>query len=179
MSAATAGRGIALVVVAAALGLLLLGKALDGPSSAEITGDAVSSGTPTDDTTPADSSTTVPVTAAPTTVAAAIDPNVKVIVANGSGVGGVAGRYTDTLGAAGALMGTPTNLAEGQPRVDGTTVYYVSPQAEPTARAVAATISNPTVTVPVAALPSADLIENADIQGSGVVVVVGRDLAAA
>lgn len=180
---AGAWRGIVVVVVAAGLGLLLLGKALDGPSSAEIaTGDggaAIGGGTDPDTSTPVvdpAATTAVPPTAPPTTATAAIDPAVKVIVANGSGVGGVAARYSEQLGAAGALVGTPTNLAEGQPRQAGSTVYYVNPESEPTARYLAAALSNTTVAVPVASLPSADLIENSDLQGAGVVVVIGQDL---
>ncbi len=174
-SALTAGRGIVLVVVAAALGLLLLGKALDGPSSAEVQS-AGPQASGSDTTVPEGGTTTAAVTAAPTTAPASINPQVKVIVANGSGTAGVAGKYTDQLNAQGALLGTPTNSLQ---RVDGSTVYYVNPDAEPTARAVSAIISNPTVTVPVAALPSTDIIENADIQDAGVVVVIGRDLGAA
>lgn len=179
---AGAWRGIVVVVVAAGLGLLLLGKALDGPSSAEIAGGggaAIGGDTDPDTSAPVvdpAATTTVPPTAPPTTAPAALDPAVKVIVANGSGVGGVAGRYSQELGAAGALVGTPTNLAESQPRVAGSTVYYVNPESEPTARYIAAALSNTTVAVQVASLPSADLIENSDLQGAGVVVVIGQDL---
>ena len=172
---ATAARGVVVVIVAVGLGLLLLWKGLDGPSSAGVVTQGNDPGADGADTSVAVATTLVP----PTTTAppAVYDPQVKVIVANGSGVGGAAGRMQERLGGElGALLGNPTNLAGGT-RVDQTTVYFTNPQYEPSARAIAATLSSTTAQVAVLPLPSAELIENGDIQGAGVVVALGRDLA--
>ena len=171
---ATAGRGVVVVIVAVGLGLLLLWKGLDGPSSADI---ATSPDLGADDT---DTSVAPPTTLAPPTTTAppaVYDPQIKVVVANGSGVGGAAGRLQERLGGElGALVRNPTNLAGGT-RVDETTVYFTNPQFESSARAMASHLSTTTTHVEVLPLPSVELVENGDIQGSGVVIALGRDLA--
>ena len=63
------------------------------------------------------------------------------------------------------------------PRLIATTVYFTNPQYESSARAIAQHLSSVTAQVAVLPLPSADLIENSDIQGAGVVIALGRDLA--
>jgi len=170
-----AARGVVLVVIAAALGLLLLAKALDGPSSADVSA-TPGGGGPGGVVVTTTATTVAPATT--TTVAPVYDPTVKVIVANASGVGGAAGRLSERLGGElNALLGTPTNQPDNAPDVDETTVYYTNDAAIPSANAIAAHLSTPTTVVEVEPLPSTDLVENGDIQGAGIVIMLGRDLA--
>lgn len=171
----TAARGVVLVVIAAALGLLLLAKALDGPSSADV---ATSPGGGGPGGVPETTTTTSIAPATTTTVAPVYDPTVRVLVVNASGVPRAAAALTDRLGGElGILPGTPADQPEGVPDLDQTTVYYTSPEAAPSAQAIANHLSTQTTVVEVAPLPSTELIEGGDTQGAGVVIVLGRDLA--
>lgn len=170
-----AARGVVLVVIAAALGAFLLAKGLDGPSSADVNANPGAGG-------PAGVvQTTTATTVAPATTTTAVpvyDPTVRVLVVNASGVQGAAGALTERLGGElGILPGTPTDQPDGVPDIDQTHLYFTSPEAEPSARAIAAYLSSPTTTVPVDPLPSTELIKDGDTQGAGVVVMLGRDLA--
>ncbi|MBT5206623.1 MAG: hypothetical protein HOM00_05935 [Acidimicrobiaceae bacterium] len=143
-NAAAAPRAALLIGVAVAIGLLLLWKGLDdSPVAADrpapaITDDVTDAdpGTGTADpdvmTTepvagePDDADAVAPTSAVPTTTAALFptpthDPNeVKVLVANGSGVSGAASKVTDMLSPLGWIMESPANADK-----TGTTrVYY-------------------------------------------------------
>ena len=144
-NAAAMPRAAFLVGVAVAIGLLMLWKGLDdSPLAADrqapaLTDDVAGadSGTggadPAVVTTepvggePADADVVMPTSAAPTTTEALFpttpthDPNeVKVLVANGSGVSGAAGKVTDMLSPLGWTMESPANADK-----TGTTrVYY-------------------------------------------------------
>ena len=143
-NAAAMPRAALLVGVAVAIGLLMLWKGLDdSPVGADRQASAI-----TDDVTDADPGTggadpavvttepvaggeadadaVAPTSAVPTTTGALFptpthDPNeVKILVANGSGVSGAAGRVTDMLSPLGWTMESPANADK-----TGTTrVYY-------------------------------------------------------
>lgn len=106
-----------------------------------------------------------------TTVAGQREPgDVSVLVANGSGVAGLAGQLSEEVGAAGYETAQPANIDEDAP-VSSSTVYYAEGYADE-AEAVAATLSPPP---PVAPMP--DPAPVADLRGATVLVVVGPDLA--
>ena len=143
-NAAAMPRAALLVGVAVAIGLLMLWKGLDdSPVGADRQASVI-----TDDVTdadpgtggadpavvttepvggePADADVVTPTSAAPTTTEALFptsthDPNeVRVLVANGSGVSGAAGKVTDLLSPLGWTMESPANADK-----TGTTrVYY-------------------------------------------------------
>ena len=135
-NAAAAPRAFLLIGVAGVIGLVLLWKGLDstpgtvapadGPVVADSQGDeapADQAGDTPADETPADSGTDAPADESPaTTVAPAPTttedffpkpthaPNeVNVLVANGSGVSGAAGKVTDMLSPLGWAMESPAN----------------------------------------------------------------------
>ena len=130
-NAAAAPRAFLLIGVAIVIGLVLLWKGLDtspsgqapAPSASAPTteapdpGDAgtgAGSSSGSTDTTPTTAATT-PTTVVPTTTAPPMPepthaPNeVKVLVANGSGVSGAAGKVTDMLSPLGWAMESPAN----------------------------------------------------------------------
>jgi hypothetical protein len=96
--------------------------------------------------------------------------DVSVLVANGSGVTGLAGELSERVGAAGYETAQPANIDEDEP-VSSSVVYYADGYADE-AQAVAATLSPPP---PVAPMP--DPAPVADLRGATVLVVAGPDLA--
>lgn len=124
---AAAGRGIALIALAVAIGVLLLSKGLDdgGLFAVDSTSPAVA--TPVDDETElADPSPTSVVVEAPvpTTVVAPVARNpaeVKIFVVNGNGVAGIAKANVDALKPAGYNVLAPGNTTE---RPAATMVYF-------------------------------------------------------
>lgn len=159
-------RGIGLIVVAVLLGVVLL-KATDSPepfreeSTAGATTDP--DGAEAGEGEGAEESTT-------TTVAPARNPaEVAVLVANGSGVSGAAGRVAETLKGSNYQMKESTNTTSA---AEASFVYYAEGY-EADARAVAALLTpSPTVQ----AMP--DPIPVRDLAGANVLVVVAADLAA-
>jgi hypothetical protein len=129
------------------------------------TGSATEGDDEGDDETAAGSSTTT------TTVAGQREPeDVSVLVANGSGVAGLARDLSDQVGAAGYETAEPANISEDD-AVSSSTVYYADGY-EAEAESVAATLSP---RPPVAPMP--DPAPVADLRGATVLVVVGPDLA--
>jgi len=126
-NAAAAPRAFLLIAVAVIVGLVLLWKGLDSapsgqtsaPSSPASTtavpaGDTGATDSGSTDVTPttaaATPTTSVSTTTAPPMPAPTHAPNeVKVLVANGSGVSGAAGRVTDMLSPLGWAMESPAN----------------------------------------------------------------------
>ncbi len=163
-SGPVAGRGILLVAVIAALGVLLLWRALDNPPP----GDSVVAGTTT---TVAETTTTlVPETT--TTSLAPVDPaGVKVLVANAAGVQGAAGRMTDALKAKNYVTLSPTTAQ--QKDLAATVVYYVDGN-QAAAQQVAADIGAAATAVQLITVPPP---AGVDIKDAVVVVLLGRDLA--
>ena len=143
-NAAAMPRAALLVGVAVAIGLLMLWKGLDdspvaaGRQAPAITDDVTDADPATGGADPAvvptvpvaggeaDADAVAPTSAVPTTTEALFptpthDPNeVKILVANGSGVSGAAGKVTDMLSPLGWTMESPANADK-----TGTTrVYY-------------------------------------------------------
>ena len=159
-------RGILLIVVAVLLGVVLL-NATDDPepfTAAESGEDAGGRGAePADeeaDTTSTESTTT--------TLAEPHDPaEVTVLVVNGSGVRGVAGRITEQLKASNFVTAEPGNVEP----VESSRVYY-TPGYEADAAAIAGLLTPPPA---VEAMP--DPAPVSDLKGAHVLVVVAADLA--
>jgi hypothetical protein len=159
-------RGIALIAVAVVLGVVLL-QATDAPSPFEATTRDTTTTTatepvpePDDGTDPAD-----PAPAEPR------DPGTyTVLVANASGVSGVAARVTEQVQEAGFQAAAPSNAA----RAPTSTVYF-NEGFEAEAQAVAALFTP----VPEVAPLDLDPLPVDDLRGASVVVIVGPDLATA
>ena len=156
-------RGIALIVVAIVLGVVLLNATDDEPVGIAA-GDDNGSALGEEPEGAAGETTT---TAAPV----ARDPaQVTILVANGSGVRGAAGRVADTLKGSNYVTLEPTNT---KTPAEASTVFFV-PGYEADARAIA----NLLTPVPgVSAMPSELPIE--DLAAANILVVVAADLAGA
>ncbi len=153
-------KGAVLVIVALLVGFALLRD--EGSSTAQI--DVGSSGNPTvtDDggsTTTSSSTTTAPPRA---------PEEVKVLVANGSGVTGAAGAVSSTLEALGYVAATPTNAQ----RVPATVVYFTDGYKAEALQLATAIGAPPTSVTP---LPTPAPVT--DMQLSNILVVVGPELA--
>ena len=156
-------RGILLIVVAILLGVVLLNATDDPePFTARSGSEEPDRGaTPTTDPATTDTTdTTLPPSPR--------DPSeVTVLVVNGSGVRGVAGRITETLKGSAYVTVDPGNIEA----VEASVVYFVEGY-EADARAVA-TLLTPQPAVE----PMPDPAPVADLQGAQVLVVVAADLA--
>jgi hypothetical protein len=161
-------RGAVLVAIAVVIGVLLLRD--DDSSTTQVAvgsdqaGDVDGGTVEPEGDGDTDASTT-------TTTAAPRDPaEVKVLVANGSGVDGAAGGATDALEALGYVTGTPANAD----RVQATIVYFTT-GFESEADALAAAIGAPAESVtPMPAVAPVD-----DLQLANVLVHLGPDLGSA
>lgn len=155
-------RGVALIVVAVALGIILL-LATDGPDPL-----TPATGPPAEDdttTTTVQEPDELPTTDPPTTE---LDPStITVLVSNAAGVSGLAGDLTEVVAAEGFETAAPVT---GPEQVETSTVYY-APGFEEAAEAVAELFD----TAPeVAPLPDPSPVE--DLAGADVVIVAGPDL---
>ncbi|HMS87400.1 MAG TPA: LytR C-terminal domain-containing protein [Acidimicrobiales bacterium] len=177
-------RGLAVLAVAVVVGLLLLLTTGGDSGTTQVAADG-NGGSPTTidisgiDDTEADGevTTTTPdqtTTSSSTPTDGLRDPGeVKVLVLNGSGLGGVARSTSETIGEKGYVMQPATNSTNSPNQVE-TAVYFADGyQAE--AEAVAAVIGKaPDV---VEAMPSTPPGAGAD--SANVVVVLGKDTAPA
>lgn len=168
----TAARGIALVLLAIVLGFFLLAKGLDSEGAIvdTETGDVVKddgSDDTTVDTVPDDGTPATSVLT-PTTRPAA---EVKVLVANGSGVSGAAGRVSEQLQPFGFLMVEPSNA----PSTSVTIVYY-APGYQGEGEAVAAKLGVDAANVQPLPVPAPPINRIGD---ANVVVQLGPDVAPA
>ena len=158
-------RGIALIVAAVLLGVILL-RATDSPEPF--------ANVDTEDTVEEDDGTTVtsdPGATTPTVTAAVRDPaEVTVLVANGAGIPGLASTVADQLKGANYIVAEPGNT---KAPADESAVFF-TPGYEADAAAVAALLTPPPN---VAALPSPAPVD--DMKGAHVLVVAAADLAAA
>lgn len=156
-------RGAVLVVIALVIGIVLLRDSSSTPEQQVIGSTATEDGGggDVDGEGDADSSTTTTTTAPPL-----LRSEVKVLVANGSGVNGAAGRQTDELEALGYVTGTPTNAE----RVPATIVHFATGfQAEAEVLATDIGATN------VQAMPAVAPVD--DLQNAMLLVIVGPDLA--
>lgn len=152
-------KGAILVAVAVVIGLVLLRD--DGSSTAQVAVGAEDN--PAESADPDSTSSTTS-----TTAALRAPADVKVLVANGSGVNGAAGTKTTELEALGYVTANPTDAE----RVTATVIYFTDtyqPEAEALAAAMGADVAA------VTALPTPAPV--GDTQLSNVIVVLGPDLA--
>jgi hypothetical protein len=158
-------RGIALIVVAVVLGVVLL-NATDSPEPfvPKVT---AADGVTTTSTTEAPDGTAS--TTATTAVATAHKPgDVTVLVVNGSGVKGAAGRVATTVASEGYKLKPPGNT--NNPAAASNVYYQAGYEAD--ARAIAAKL-----TPAPGVQPMPDPAPVKDLLGANVLVVVAADLA--
>jgi len=157
--------GLVLICVAVLLGLFLLARGFgdDGSPVASGDGTAVTTATTVDLNAPP----TVDLDAAPTTIAVRPPSEVKVIVANASGVPGAAGALQVTLTADGYAVIDTANAAT----VSSTQVLYVGAY-EPEALALAEALGLDSDAV--SELPDPAPVEGAS--EANLVVLIGPDL---
>jgi polyisoprenyl-teichoic acid--peptidoglycan teichoic acid transferase len=156
--------GAVLIVAAVLIGMVLLWKGFaeeGGIIETTSSGDEVTTTTAGDVPLP-DSTTT---TAAPTG-STSPPAEVSVLVANGSGATGVAGRNADRLEGSGYATVETTNAAS-----TATSVVYFGSGAEGDAAAIADALG---ITAPVQAMPTPPPVE---LNGATVLVVIGTDKA--
>ena len=160
-------RGIALIVAAVLLGVILL-RATDSPEPfANIDTEASDDGgegttVTTDPTAP---------TTTPTTVTPAHNPaEVTVLVANGAGIPGLASRISEQLNGSNYVVADPTDT---KAPADESAVFF-TPGYEADAAAIAALLSPPPKVAPLPDPPPVD-----DMESAHVLVVAAADLAAA
>ena len=115
---------------------------------------------------------TAPASSVPEGGEARPNSEISVIVANGSPVAGVAGRFTSTLQGEGFVTVDPDNASQ---RDLATSVVYYAGDDQAEAEKVAEALGIPTSSVaPVADPPP---LEDGSLNGATVVVVIGSDLA--
>jgi hypothetical protein len=155
--------GIALIVVAVLIGVVLLAKGFSQEDG------LVSTAAPDTDRTTTTTVASEGDGSETTTTTAVVNPpaSVSVLVANGSGAAGVAGTNADKLKGAGYTTVETTNA----PTTAKTAVYYAS-GAQGDAGAVATALGLDQAVV--AALPSPPPVE---LAGATVLVVIGTDTA--
>ena len=168
---ATSSRGIALLVAAVLLGIVLL-KATDPPDSLA---DASESTLPDVTTTapPANDEADDPTTSSSSsssTTADAPEEGALVLVANAANQAGVAGRLSSTLEQADFTVAPPANAS-----VDASTsTVYFSPGFEDEAAEVAELFDPHPATAP---MPDPPPVAAGDLADANVILVAGLDLA--
>lgn len=167
--AGSVARGLALVVVAFLVGVVLL-RDDDGVAAVGQVGASSVAGVPDPGGPDPDPETST--TVATTTVPVRAQSEVEVLVANGSGVSGAAKSLTDQAIALGYLTGEPTN-APG--RVPSTTIYYIPGYVAEAQRL--ATELSPTAPPAITPMPTEAPVD--ELAGAHLLVVLGPDLASA
>ena len=157
-------RGIALIVVAVVIGIILLNKTDHTPSFTKSTGSKASTAT-----TAASHGATTSSTVAAVKTKAHDPAQVAILVANGSGVKGAASRVADTL--KGSNYVTKQSVNTKKPA--SSSVVYYAPGYDADARAVAALLT-PAPSVQ----PMPSVLPVADLSGANLLVVVAADIAA-
>ncbi len=152
------GRAVALLIVFVVVTAVLVGIVNRHPT-ASTASTATTAPHTTSTTTPGSTTTTI----AP--------GKVPVLVANGSGATNAATTFSNQLQTAGWEMLPPTDATETG--LTTTSVYYAAEVFKPSAQAIATSLHLPATDVKqlTSAVPVADVV------GSGVVVVLGTDLA--
>jgi hypothetical protein len=158
------GRGLAIVVVAIVIGVLLLPSATRSPLAAS----AVTSGT-TATTVPAGRSAATGHHASTTTTTTVPPSSIHVLVANATTVNGVAGAVTTFLSSKGFATLTATNALL---KVSASEIFTVG-GATADVQAVATALSLPASSIE----PAASAAPVASTTGANIVVIVGPDLA--
>ena len=160
---------IVLAVVAVVIGFLILNNITDdGGSAAD---PSTGSGTATTVTPTTDP--TVTTAPAPSTTEPLVTEGATVIVANASGIGGSAGRMTDTLELAGFTMGEPTNSTG--PQLEDSIVYYDPGIAA--AQDVANSVARVMGGISVETVPTPPPVDGGSLGDAGVLVMLGTNQA--
>lgn len=170
---ATSARGIALLVGAVVLGIVLL-RATEPPSSlADASEGPVQEGTTTAPSTteePADDESTTSSSSSTTTEEPAEEDAALVLVANAANQAGVAGRLSGILETADFTVADPANATVD---VSTSTVYFA-----PGFEAAAADVADLFDPHPaVEAMPEPPPVAAGDLSGANVILVAGPDLA--
>ncbi|MCI3949263.1 MAG: LytR cell envelope-related transcriptional attenuator [Acidimicrobiales bacterium] len=170
---ATSARGIALLVGAVVLGIVLL-RATEPPSSlADASEGPVQEGTTTAPSTteePPDDESTTSSSSSTTTEEPAEEDAALVLVANAANQAGVAGRLSGILETADFTVADPANATVD---VSTSTVYFA-----PGFEAAAADVADLFDPHPaVAAMPDPPPVAAGDLSGANVILVAGPDLA--
>ena len=169
-SAGAAGlRGMLLLAVAVLIGVVLLNATDNDPPGTEVRAGAATENDDNEDGEEASGGPTT--TVGPTTTTAALRPpgEVKVVVANASGVDGVAKKAGDELKAKSYNVLSPTNSPA---KVEATVVYGIAGY-ERDAQGVAVALGLP----PAQAKPMPSPAPIADLRTAQVLVMVGPELA--
>lgn len=158
--------GVLIIVIAVVIGFVLLFRGLSSPETVAVEDPAAEV-----TATTLDRNAPPPTDVAQSTVPEAPAPaDITVVVANGSGVSGLAGRVSATLETAGYATLAPTDaLADASV----SRVFYIA-NSQPAAALVAETLGLPASAVVPLAAPS----PVADIGTAQVVVVLGADFPA-
>ena len=169
-SAGAAGlRGMLLLAVAVLIGVVLLNATDNDPPGTEVRAGAATENDDNEDGEEASGGPTT--TVGPTTTTAALRPpgEVKVVVANASGVDGVARKASDELKTKSYNVLSPTNSTA---KVEATVVYGIAGY-ERDAQGVAVALGLP----PAQAKPMPTPAPIADLRTAQVLVMVGPELA--
>jgi hypothetical protein len=166
-SRSAAGRSVIVVAIAVILGLLILNRGF-GSDSTDGSSTASTTATTKPVATSASAATTTTIPTTTTTVSLA---TAAVLVANGAGVKGAAGKLTDNLAVLGIKVVRPAVDAKSQQAA--TVVYYVAnPGADAQAKLLATTYLG--ASVQTAAMPA--VLPVNDLNGATHVIVIGTDL---
>jgi hypothetical protein len=162
-----ASRGLILVLVALALGALLLFKG--GVVGFDSDGEGVDIGTGSGDGDKTDETTTSTTAAPATTVAPA---SVKVVAANGAGISGLAKKATSYLETQGYTQTVATDATASAT----TTAIYFAEGYEANAKALALAMGLPDTAAQ--ALPAGAALAGDQPEDAGMIIVLGPDAAA-
>jgi len=157
--ATTSLRVILVVGIAALLGWFILRNGFPGTGGGGDGGDASSATT----------TVAVTTTVAPTTTTVNM-AGTRIVVANGSGVGGSAGRMSDVLRQEGYAVIEPTNAVRNDYQ---TTEIHFLQGFEAQAGVVARELGLPVTGL----LPDPSPVPKEGIQDANVIIIVGKDLA--
>lgn len=168
---------IVIAVVAVVVGFLVL-KNINDSDGDSSTGGSPEVTTPvsgSSDIADPEATTSVPTEVGPSTTAPLnTDATQQVIVANASGQGGAAGRYTTALQGVGFTTGAATDATS---QLDVSIVYYL-PGGEGVAASVATAMGAPDSGTTAAAMPAVVPITGAVMPaGATVLVMLGKDRA--
>jgi hypothetical protein len=164
-------KAVLLVGIAVLIGVIVLHRNAAGPVTVAAVSSTTTRFAPTTTTpSPATSAPGAPSSTSATTAAARPPSSVKVLVANGTDIAGLAGRVATKLRVAGYDTLASTNASV---KVQATSVYY-APGYQADAEAVATAIGAPPGAVK--AIPAQ--LPVGSLSGANVLVIAGPDISA-
>jgi LytR cell envelope-related transcriptional attenuator len=172
-SSSTTGRTVVLVAVASAAAAFILGRGFANNKSPSTsnggtkTTTTVKPGTKGATTLPSASTTlvTLPPTIAPSAI--------KVLVLNGNGIAGTAGKRSTELGSLG-YQSTATDAVAALKNSATSAIYFTDATYQAAAAALATKIG---VAAAAAPMPATDIVDKTKLTGINIVVLLGKDLA--